>query len=54
MGRMNASAIKLPLLAAAALSWALAQIPAPSGVTIRTTTTLVQVSVAAHDSKGHP
>ena len=51
---MNASAIKLPLLAAAALSWALAQIPAPSGVTIRTTTTLVQVSVSAHDTKGRP
>ena len=45
--------MRLPLLAAsAALSWALAQSPAPSGMTIRTTTTLVQVSVSAHDAKG--
>jgi VWFA-related protein len=46
----------MPLLVAAtALPWALAQSPTPpaqSGVTLRTTTTLLQLSVAAHDSKG--
>src|ERR1035438_6688119 len=52
---MNASSMRLPLLAAAAaLSWAFAQSPAPSGVTIRTTTTLVQVGVVASDAKGQP
>ena len=53
---MNASLMRMPLLVAAtALPWALAQSPTPpaqSGVTLRTTTTLVQLSVAAHDSKG--
>ena len=52
---MSASFVRLPPLAAAALSWALAQSPTPpaqSGVTLRTTTTLVQLSVVAHDSKG--
>ena len=52
---MSASLLRLPLLAAAAaLSWAFAQNPAPpaqSGVTLRTTTTLVQLRVVAHDSK---
>ena len=52
---MNASSMRLPLLAAAAaLSWAFAQSPAPSGVTIHTTTTLVQVGVMARDAKGQP
>ncbi len=55
--RMNASSLRLPpsILAAAAFSLAFAQPAAPpaqSGVTLRTTTTLVQLSVAAHDSKG--
>src|ERR1017187_2180415 len=53
---MNASLMRMPLLVAAtALPWALAQSPTPpaqSGVTLRTTTTLVQLSVVAHDSKG--
>jgi len=53
--KMSAYLIRLPLLAAVGvLSWALAQSPAPSGVTIRTTTTLVQVGVVALDSKGRP
>jgi len=42
------------LLGAAAAAWGMAQAPPPSGVTIRTTTTLVQVGVSAHDSKGRP
>jgi VWFA-related protein len=41
-------------LGAAAAAWGMAQAPPPSGVTIRTTTTLVQVGVSAHDSKGRP
>ena len=54
---MNASFLRLPLLslAAAVFSLAFAQPAAPpaqSGVTIRTTTTLVQVNVVAHDAKG--
>jgi len=54
---MNPSSLRLPLLslAAAVFSLAFAQPAAPpaqSGVTIRTTTTLVQVNVVAHDAKG--
>ena len=41
-------------LFATAFSLAPAQTPPPAGVTIRTTTTLVQVGVSAHDSQGRP
>jgi VWFA-related protein len=43
--------MRLPLLMATGLlTWA--QTPTPSAVTLRTTTTLVQLSVVAHDSQG--
>jgi len=50
---MDVFRVMLPAwLAVAAVPWAIAQGPAAPGVTLRTTTTLVQLSVAAHDSKG--
>ncbi len=59
---MHASSLRRPplVVVAAALSWALAQGPAaPSlpgapGVTLRSTTTLVQVGVVAQDKQGQP
>jgi VWFA-related protein len=64
---MNGSSMRLPLLAAAALSWALAQSPAPSGavtaaaqqlppdsVTFKSETRAVQINVSVKDAKGSP
>ena len=47
---MSGFSLRLTTSAALGLAWAIAQ----SGVTIRTTTTLVQVGVAARDAKGQP
>jgi VWFA-related protein len=54
---MNIARLRFPILAIAALCHAFAQGPPPGGqpnLTIRSTTTLVQVNVVARDAQGRP